>query len=52
MPSVISQIHDLGFKFGIYSSAGIYTCGRYPGSLGHEKEDADLWASWGVISSP
>ena len=46
--SLASQIHDLGFKFGMYSSAGTYTCGRYPGSLGYEKNDADLWASWGV----
>ncbi|KAF2396950.1 glycoside hydrolase [Trichodelitschia bisporula] len=45
---LISDIHALGLKFGIYSSAGIFTCGRYPGSLDHEEKDAALWASWGV----
>lgn len=37
-----------GFKFGIYSDAGLLTCGGYPGSLGHEGRDAKLFASWGV----
>lgn len=48
MKSIVDQIHALGFKFGIYSSAGVLTCGRFPGSLGFEQQDADLWASWGV----
>jgi alpha-galactosidase len=38
----------LGFKFGIYSSAGTMTCGRYPGSIGYEAIDAETFASWGV----
>ncbi|KAF2023896.1 glycoside hydrolase [Setomelanomma holmii] len=46
--SIVDQIHALGFKFRMYSSAGVLTCGRYPGSLGCEQKDADLWASWGV----
>jgi len=41
-------VHDLGFKFGIYSSAGTMTCGRYPGSIGYEAIDAETFASWGV----
>jgi alpha-galactosidase len=40
------KIHAMGMKIGIYSSAGIYTCGRYPGSLGNEEKDAQVWASW------
>lgn len=48
MKAVADRIHALGFKFGMYSSAGVFTCGRYPGSLGYEQKDADLWASWGV----
>lgn len=48
MASIISKLHDMGFKFGIYSSAGTFTCARYPGSLGYETKDAELWASWGV----
>lgn len=46
--SIADQIHALGMKFGMYSSAGVFTCGRYPGSLGYEQNDADLFASWGV----
>jgi alpha-galactosidase len=42
------KIHALGLKIGIYSSAGVYTCARYAGSLGYEEKDAALWASWGV----
>ncbi|KAF2421141.1 alpha-galactosidase [Tothia fuscella] len=48
MKHVADQIHALGMKFGMYSSAGILTCGRYPGSLGYEQKDADVFASWGV----
>ncbi|CAI6338787.1 unnamed protein product [Periconia digitata] len=48
MPALISDIHALGLKFGIYSSAGVMTCAQYKGSLGYEQKDADLWASWGV----
>lgn len=38
----------LGMMFGMYSSAGIFTCGRYPGSLGYETQDAEFFASQGV----
>lgn len=48
MAAVANDIHDLGLKFGMYSSAGVYTCGQYAGSLGYEEIDAQTWASWGV----
>ncbi|KAK7537329.1 alpha-galactosidase [Phyllosticta citribraziliensis] len=48
MKHVADAIHALGLKFGMYSSAGVFTCGRYPGSLGYEQKDADIFASWGV----
>ena len=48
MAHVGNAIHDLGLKFGMYSSAGYYTCGRYAGSLGHEDVDAQDFASFGV----
>lgn len=51
MKYVADHIHDLNMKFGMYSSAGIFTCGKYPGSLGYEQKDADVWASWGVYVS-
>ncbi|MFI5527083.1 NPCBM/NEW2 domain-containing protein [Kitasatospora sp. NPDC051853] len=48
--AVADYVHAKGLKFGIYSSAGTMTCDRngFPGGLGHEQQDADLWASWGV----
>lgn len=45
---VADSIHDLGFKFGMYSSAGRYTCGGYPGSLHNEELDAETFADWGI----
>ncbi|KAL2352250.1 glycoside hydrolase superfamily [Cryomyces antarcticus] len=48
MKHVADTLHGMGMKFGMYSSAGVFTCGRFPGSLGYEQKDADLWASWGV----
>ena len=44
MGYVADQVHSLNMKFGIYSSAGIYTCARRPGSLGNEQKDADYFA--------
>ncbi|KAF3761213.1 family 27 glycoside hydrolase [Cryphonectria parasitica EP155] len=42
------QIHDMGFKIGIYSSAGTETCAGYPASIGYESIDAASWAAWGI----
>ncbi|KAI2643351.1 glycoside hydrolase family 27 protein [Xylaria nigripes] len=42
------QIHEMGFKIGIYSSAGTETCAGYPASIGFENIDAATWASWGI----
>ncbi|MHA4772984.1 NPCBM/NEW2 domain-containing protein [Streptomyces sp. MSC1_001] len=48
--ALADYVHSKGLKFGIYSSAGTKTCDKqgFPGSLGYEQQDADLWASWGV----
>jgi alpha-galactosidase len=48
MKALGDYIHARGLKFGIYSSPGPQTCARFPGSYGHEQQDADLYASWGV----
>jgi alpha-galactosidase len=56
MMAVADYVHADGLKFGIYSVPGSQTCGnyfsQYPvhgiGSLGHEQQDANLFASWGV----
>ncbi|CAE6428342.1 unnamed protein product [Rhizoctonia solani] len=42
------NIHSLGLKIGIYSSAGLYTCGRRFGSLGYEEIDAKTYAEWEI----
>lgn len=48
MKAIGDYIHSHGLKFGIYSSAGKFTCEGYSGSLDFEKIDAQDWASWGV----
>ncbi|RDD82410.1 glycoside hydrolase family 27 protein [Dyella tabacisoli] len=48
MSALGDYIHSQGLKFGIYSDAGKLTCGKRPGSLGHEYQDARTYASWGV----
>ncbi|CAE6449781.1 hypothetical protein RSOLAG1IB_08589 [Rhizoctonia solani AG-1 IB] len=42
------SIHSMGLKIGIYSSAGLYTCGRRFGSLGYEEIDAQAYAEWEI----
>lgn len=45
---VDEALHAQGLDFGVYSSAGRWTCGGYAGSLGHEQADATWWASLGA----
>jgi alpha-galactosidase len=48
MKALADYIHSKGLKIGIYSDAGWKTCGGYPGSRGHEYQDALTYAKWGV----
>jgi alpha-galactosidase len=48
MKALADYIHSKGLKFGIYSSPGPETCEGYEGSYGHEQQDADTFAKWGV----
>ncbi len=48
MKALADYVHSKGLKLGIYSSPGPRTCGSYPGSYGHEKQDADTFAAWGI----
>jgi alpha-galactosidase len=41
-------IHSKGLKFGIYSDAGVLTCGGRPGSAGYEFQDARQYVKWTV----
>ena len=33
---------------GLYGDSGTATCAGYPGSYGHETQDAKTLASWGI----
>lgn len=48
MKALADYVHSKGLKFGLYNCAGDKTCAGYPGSRGHEYQDARLYASWGV----
>lgn len=44
MPATSKFIHDLGLKFGVYSSASQRTCGNFTASMFREREDAKVFA--------
>jgi len=48
MKALADYVHSKGLKIGIYSGPGPKTCGGYTASLGHEEQDAQLYASWGI----
>jgi alpha-galactosidase len=48
MKALGDYVHSRGLKFGIYSSPGPKTCAGYEGSYGHEQQDANTYAAWGV----
>lgn len=48
MKALADYLHARGLKLGIYSDAGTNTCACYAGSLGHEYQDAFMYAHWGV----
>jgi alpha-galactosidase len=56
MAALAAYVHSRGLRFGIYAVPGSATCAMandgYPakgiGSLGHEKQDAQTFAAWGV----
>ena len=48
MKALADYVHSKGLKLGIYSSPGPQTCARFPASYGHEQQDANTYAKWGV----
>ena len=48
MKALADYVHSKGLKIGIYSGPGTKTCGGYAGSLGHEEQDAKMYAEWGI----
>jgi alpha-galactosidase len=48
MKALADYVHSKGLKLGIYSSPGAQTCAHFEGSLGHEDQDAQTYADWGI----
>jgi alpha-galactosidase len=48
MKALADYVHSKGLKIGIYSGPGTKTCGNFAGSLGHEEQDAKMYADWGI----
>jgi len=48
MKALADYVHGKGLKIGIYSSPGPNTCAGYEGSYGHEEQDAETYAAWGI----
>jgi len=45
---LVEYAHSKGLKFGLYSSAGNYTCQGRAGSLFYEDQDAESYAKWNI----
>jgi alpha-galactosidase len=48
MKALADYVHGKGLKLGIYSSPGPKTCAGFEGSYGHEEQDAQTYAGWGI----
>jgi alpha-galactosidase len=48
MKALADYVHSKGLKIGIYSGPGPLTCAKFEGSLGHEEQDAKMYADWGI----
>lgn len=48
MKGLCDYIHSLGLKVGIHTSPGPTTCAGREASYGHEKQDAETFARWGI----
>jgi alpha-galactosidase len=48
MKALADYVHSKGLKIGIYSSPGPKTCAGYEASFGHEVQDANTFAAWGI----
>jgi alpha-galactosidase len=48
MKKLCDYIHGLGLKVGIHTSPGPVTCSGREASYGHEQQDAETFANWGI----
>jgi alpha-galactosidase len=46
--ALADYVHGQGLKLGIYSDVGYETCGGHVASRGHEFQDAQTYAQWGI----
>jgi alpha-galactosidase len=46
--ALADYVHSKGLKLGIYTDVGAHTCGKRPGSLNYEFQDAKTYAGWGI----
>lgn len=47
MAALSARLRERGLLLGLYSDSGHFTCQGFPGSRGHEREDAQAFADWG-----
>jgi len=48
MKALGDYIHGRGLQYGLYECRATKTCQGLPGLLGHERQDIDTFAAWGV----
>jgi alpha-galactosidase len=48
MAGLAAYVHSLGLQIGIHGTPGPTTCNGAVGSYGHEYQDAQTFASWGM----
>jgi alpha-galactosidase len=48
MKKLCDYIHSLGLKVGIHDSPGPVSCSGREASYGHEQQDAETFANWGI----
>jgi alpha-galactosidase len=48
MKALADYVHNKGLKLGTYTSPAAKTCAGFEGSLGHEEQDAQTYAKWGI----
>jgi hypothetical protein len=48
MHALADYVHSRGLKLGIYNSPGPVSCAGYVGTHGHETQDAETFARWGI----
>lgn len=48
MKALADYLHERGLKLGLYSDRGTETCAHRAGAIGHERQDAESYAAFGI----